>query len=168
MLLLSVCLFTCLFCSFVLFCLCLCFFFSLSVCLLVCWGGFVVVCIGCSCLHPHFFANRFATAASGAFSLFCKGGSGSVEGRKSSSSSCCCCCGGGQFFGFLNSGATCCSFQKAGFFKRVREGWWVVVILLLHLEWGEFLGSFPHMYHCCVILRALSGEVESQMLCYCL
>jgi hypothetical protein len=34
-----------------------------------------------------------------------------VKRRKSSSSS----CGGGQFFGFLNSGATCCIFQKAGF-----------------------------------------------------
>jgi len=92
--LLSACLFTCLFCSFVLFCF-WCFFpFFLSVCLLVCWGGFVVVCIGCCCLHPHFFANRFATAASGAFSLFCKGGSGSVERRKSRSSSSSSCGGG--------------------------------------------------------------------------
>jgi hypothetical protein len=61
--------------------------------LLICWAGFVVVCIGCCCLHPHFFVNRFATAASGAFSLFCKGRSGSVERRKSSSSSSS--CGGG-------------------------------------------------------------------------
>lgn len=43
------------------------FSFFLSVCLLICWAGFVVVCIGCCCLHPHFFVNRFATAASGAF-----------------------------------------------------------------------------------------------------
>ncbi len=89
---LSVCLLVCFVPSFCFVCgsflffrfVCLFFGECLLLCILV-----VVVCI------PIFSPTDLQPATSGAFSLFCIGGSGSVERRKSSSRSSSSSCGGG-------------------------------------------------------------------------
>lgn len=74
MLLLSVCLFTCLFCSFVLFCLCLCFFFFFFrfVCLFV-GEGLLLCVLGVVVCIPIFLPTDLQLRLLGLFLSFVKG-----------------------------------------------------------------------------------------------